>query len=218
MNIDDKIYVSICVFFAVLVVVGNLIYQKFVSLPIFSIHTFELSVGAILYPLTFLLTDLITEFYGKEKSRFCVKLTIVMNLIVASIIMLMDSLSATGWSKIDNELFHLVFGKYGVNFIASMIACYVAQYVDIKIYLWIKNATKNKFLWLRSNGSTAISLLIDTSLVISILCIFNVLPPDRMFSLIASSYSFKFFFTICSTPIFYLAVQTVKVIKKNSNC
>jgi uncharacterized PurR-regulated membrane protein YhhQ (DUF165 family) len=66
LNMDDKIYTTICVLFAVLIVMGNMIYQKFVVLPILPFHTFELSVGAITYPLTFLLTDLIAEFYGKK--------------------------------------------------------------------------------------------------------------------------------------------------------
>lgn len=79
----DKIYTILCVLFAVLIVMGNLIYQKFVFLPILPFHTFELSVGAILYPLTFMLTDLIAEFYGKDKANFCVRLAIVMNITVA---------------------------------------------------------------------------------------------------------------------------------------
>ena len=65
MTPKEKVYLTLCVTFSVVVVSGNLIYQKFIELPFFALHTFELSVGAILYPLTFLLTDLITEFYGK---------------------------------------------------------------------------------------------------------------------------------------------------------
>lgn len=207
MTADEKIYTCLCVLFAVLIVTGNLIYQKFVSLPILSL---ELSVGAILYPLTFLLTDLIAEFYGKEKAGFCVKLAIVMNVIIAIAIMLMDSLDATSWSKVDNEVFHIVFGKYSVNFIASIIACYIAQLIDIKLYLWIRKITDGNFLWLRNNGSTVISLLIDTSIVVSILCVFNVLPMERMLAIIISSYSFKFLFVVCSTPLFYCGVWVIK--------
>ena len=83
MNAADKIYTTLCVVFAVFIVVGNLIYQKFVFLPILPFHTFELSVGAITYPLTFMLTDLIAEFYGKNKANFCVRLAIAMNIIIA---------------------------------------------------------------------------------------------------------------------------------------
>ena len=73
----EKIYTGLCVLFSVLIVVGNLTYQKFVILSILPFHTFEISVGAVLYPLTFLITDLITEFYGKEKARFCVRFAVL---------------------------------------------------------------------------------------------------------------------------------------------
>jgi len=215
MNIDDKIYTTICVLFAVLIVMGNMIYQKFVVLPILPFHTFELSVGAIIYPLTFLLTDLIAEFYGKNKANFCVKLALTMNIIVAMLIAMMDKLSATEWSKIDNITFHKVFGLYSVAFIGSIIACYTAQLIDINIYLWVRKITNGRYLWLRNNGSTAISLLVDTSIVISFMSIFGALPIDKMGTLIINSYLYKLFFTICSTPLFYAIVGLIKYIRKS---
>ena len=81
---EDRIYTTLCALFAVLIVIGNLIYQKFVFLPILPFHTFELSVGAILYPLTFMLTDLIAEFYDKNKANFCVKLALSLNMGVST--------------------------------------------------------------------------------------------------------------------------------------
>lgn len=206
----EKIYTGICILFAVLLVVGNMTYQKFVSVAILPFHTFELSVGAITYPLTFLLTDLIAEFYGKEKSSFCVKSGIAMNITVALIVGSMDSLPATLWSKIDDVTFHKVFGLYSLAFAGSMIACYISQRVDILLYLWIRKITKGKYLWLRNNGSTAISLLIDTSVVISFLTLFGVLPVEQFWLLIINSYSFKLFFTLCSTPLFYIGVSFIR--------
>ena len=214
MNIDDKIYTIICVLFAVLIVMGNMIYQKFVALPIIPFHTFELSVGAIIYPLTFLLTDLIAEFYGKNKANFCVKLALTMNIVVALLIAMMDKFSATEWSKIDDITFHKVFGLYSVAFIGSIMACYTAQLVDISIYLWIRKITSGKYLWLRNNGSTAISLLVDTSIVISFMCVFGALPIDKMGTLIINGYLYKLFFTICSTPLFYAIIGLIKYIRK----
>lgn len=214
MTIDEKIYITICVLFAILIVIGNLIYQKFAFLPILPFYTFELSVGAITYPLTFLLTDLIAEFYGKTKANFCVKLALAMNIIVTLIIAIMDRLNATEWSKIDNITFHKVFGLYSIAFIGSIIACYTAQLIDITIYLWIRKVTHGRWLWLRNNGSTAISLFVDTCIVISFMSILGVLPIDRMWSLIVNSYSFKLFFTICSTPLFYIGVNIIKYVTK----
>lgn len=214
MTRNDSIYTILCVLFSVLIVTGNLIYQKFVSLPILPFHSFELSVGAILYPLTFLLTDLITEFYGKEKASFCVKLGICMNIFIACVIMGMDHLNATSWSKIDDATFHKMFGLYSVAFIGSILACYTAQIVDISLYLWIRKLTKGKWLWARNNGSTAISLFIDTFIVISFMTVFHVLPVDRLGPLIINSYLFKLFFSICSVPLFYLCVRIIKTLQQ----
>ena len=217
MTRDESIYTSLCVLFSVLIVMGNLIYQKFVSLPLLPFHTFELSVGAILYPLTFLLTDLITEFYGKEKANFCVKLGISMNILVACMIAGMDQLEATDWSKIDNVLFHKVFGLYSIAFIGSILACYTAQTVDIMLYVWIRKITKGKWLWVRNNGSTAVSLFVDTFIVITFMTLFHILPLERMWPLIMNSYFFKLFFSICSTPLFYLLVKIIKTLQRNGN-
>lgn len=210
MEIKEKIYVTLCAIFSVSIVSGNLIYQKFVELHLFSLYAFELSVGAILYPLTFLITDLITELYGKEKANMCVKLGVCMNIMIVAIIYLMDHLNATPWSPVDNATFHKVFGFYSIAFIGSIIGCYVAQTVDVFLYLWIRERTGSGLLWLRNNGSTAISLLIDTSVVISFMTFFGALPKEHMSALIMNSYLYKLFFTICNTPIFYLSVYSLK--------
>lgn len=215
MNRYHKIYTGLCVVFCTLIILGNLTYQKFVSLSIPMVHTFELSVGAILYPLTFLMSDLIAEFYGKERAKFCVRFALAMNAMVALILMLMNALPATSWSKIDDITFQHMFGFYTVAFLGSMIACYVAQAVDISLYLFIKERTKGKYLWLRNNVSTACSLLVDTCIVITILTVFNVLPKDQWQNLIINSYSWKLFFTIMSTPLFYLGVQLIKMMLQN---
>ncbi|NDA91419.1 MAG: VUT family protein [Alphaproteobacteria bacterium] len=169
LNMDGKIYTTICVLFAVLIVMGNMIYQKFVVLPILPFQI---------------------------------------------LIAIMDSLTATEWSKIDDIIFHKVFGLYSVAFVGSIIACYTAQLIDINIYLWIRKITKGKYLWLRNNSSTAISLLVDTTIVISFMSLFGALPIDKMSTLIINSYLYKLFFAICSTPLFYAIVNLIKHIKK----
>ena len=210
MTKTDKVYTGLCILFSALIVLGNLTYQKFVSVPIPFIYTFELSAGAVLYPLTFLMTDLIAEFYGKEKANFCVRFAIVTNIIIAVMIAWMDYLPATSWSRIDDAIFHQLFGFYNIAFIGSMIACCVAQTVDISLYLWIRKITKGKYLWLRNNSSTAISMLIDTCIVITFMTLFGILSTDHILSLIGNSYSWKLFFTVCSTPLFYGCVRRIR--------
>jgi uncharacterized integral membrane protein (TIGR00697 family) len=217
MSSKEKVYVTLCVMFSVIIVSGNLIYQKFIEIPFFSLHTFELSVGAMFYPLTFLLTDLITELYGKEKANLCVKLGIAMNILVVAMISLMDVLNATSWSPVDNQTFHRVFGFYSVAFIGSILACYTAQSIDIVLYLWIRRLTGAKWLWLRNNGSTAVSLLIDTTVVISFMTFFGALPKAHMGALIWNSYVYKLCFTVLSTPLFYIGVYVLRTLIYRGN-
>ena len=206
----EKMYVVLCALFSVLIVICNLTYQKFVYLPALPFHTFELSVGAILYPAMFMLTDLIAEFYDKKRANFCVRLAVVMNIVAALIVTGMDQLHATPWSKIDNILFHRVFGLYGLGFMAIIVACYTAQLIDIALYLWIKKVTKGKWLWLRNNGSTAISLFVDTVTAITLLTILGIFPKEHMWLIIMNSYSYKLFATVCNTPLFYLLVGIIR--------
>lgn len=213
MKISEKIYILLTCCFCILVVTGNLIYQKFVVLDLL-FHKFELSAGAVLYPMTFFVTDLIAEFYGKERSGFCIKLGIFANIFVFLLLKLSDILPAAEWSKMTQDAFHQSFGLFGIAFAGSMIACYVSQFVDIRLYMHIKRITKDNHLWLRSSASTCISLLIDTSIVIVFLTIFKILPPERLFSLIWNSYSWKLFFTIANIPIFYLAVRIIRLLLK----
>ena len=209
MSNSEKIYIGLCIFFVSLLVLGNMVYQKFVSLQL-PFHKFELSVGAILYPLTFLVTDLIVEFYGKEKAQFCVKLALFTNILIVIIISIMDYLPATTWSKINDQMFHDVFGYYGVAVIGSNIACYTSQAIDVRLYLFIRKLTHGQYLWLRNIVSTSISLFIDTMVVIVFMTTFSVFPIEQMWVLIANSYSWKLFFSICSVPLFYIGVFAVK--------
>ncbi len=205
-----EVYTFLCSIFTVLLVTGNLIYQKFVYLPLLPFYSFELSVGVICYPLTFLITDLITEFYGKTYANFCVKMAIIISIFIALLITGVGKLQATEWSKVDNETFNLVFGAYGLAFLFSIIATFTSQSIDILLYLLIRRLTKGKLLWLRSNVSTCISLLIDTCIVIGLLGFFEVIPRAQTASLIFNSYLFKVLVTVLSTPVFYAAVYCIK--------
>ena len=215
MTNSEKIYTSLCTLFTMLIVVGNLTYQKFVQLPLGSLYTFELSVGAILYPLTFLITDLIAEFYGKDRARFCVRFAITTNILVALIIHGMDILHATAWSKISDRIFHEVFGLYSIAFIGSIIACYVSQRLDIILYLRIRRMVKGKYLGLCNVCSSSLSLLMDTGIVIIFMTIFGILPVERMGALIGNSYAFKLFFTVCSGPLFYACCRGIKATQRS---
>ncbi len=202
MENNQSSYIILCTLFSTLLIIGNLTYQKFVCLTFLPFINLELSVGTILYPFTTLVTVIISEFYGKKRAQFCVKLAIGMNLTVARIILGMDQLETTNWSQIDNQAFHKAYGLFSISFMGSVIACYISQFFEIKIYLGIRKLTHGKTLWIVSTCSIAISLLIDTIIVIGILTTLNVYPAERMLSLVTNSYMFKLIFSLCSAPFF----------------
>ncbi len=133
-----------------------------------------------------------------------------MNIMAALIVTSMNVLEATPWSRVDNAMFHTVFGSYGWAFIGIIIACYTAQVVDITLYLWIKKITRGKWLWLRNNGSTAVSLFVDTFIAIHFLTFLGLFPKEQMWLIILNSYSYKLTATILNTPVFYVMVGTIR--------
>lgn len=208
-RIKEKIYVTLAVLFSVLVVTGNLTYQKFVTLNFIGM-SFELGVGAIIYPLTYLISDIVAEFYGRDMAIFVVRLAIAMNLITMSLVTLFVQLPATPWSRVNDEIFALVFGLFGIAFGASLIACYLSQLLDIRLYLLLKKISGNKLLLLRNLISTSLSLLVDTITVLCIMYLFGILPFAKLGELILSSYSYKLLFAITLSPIFYLLVLVIR--------
>ena len=109
-NLAFSIYLILAAIFIASLVVSNLIFQKFLTWDFFGIYTFEISVGILPYPVTFLVTDLISEIYGKKKANQVVITGIVASAFSLLIIMVSDAAPATSWSPIGNEVFHQVFG------------------------------------------------------------------------------------------------------------
>jgi len=211
---SDKIYIFLSILFSSLIILGNLTYQKFVIIGLKPVGYFELSAGAVLYPLTYFITDLISEFYGKNKAQICVNFSILVNIIIVLILSYLDYLPSAEWSKISAQEFHKIFGLYSVAVLGSLLACYISQFFDIHIYALLKKLTSNKYLWLRSNISTLLSLLIDTFIVVVILTYFKVIEPKNSYQLIQDSYIWKMFFTICCTPIFYISYYLIKYMSR----
>ena len=184
----------------------NLIFQKFFSWSPFGLYTFELSVGILPYPLTFLITDLISEIYGKKKANEVVIAGIFASLFSMGIILLANLVPALENSPVSDALFERVFALSPIAVFASMIAYLSAQFVDIRIYHFWKKFTHGKHLWLRNNFSTFSSQLIDTVAVIGLLCVFKILSWDQFLGLVISSFLFKILIAFLDTPFLYFFV------------
>ena len=155
----QKLYLILASLFITSLVVSNLIFQKFFywhpfDIEIFGEKLFYLSVGILPYPITFLITDLISEIYGKKKANQVVTVGIFAAIFSTLIIYVADSVPAMENSPVDDALFTKVFGSTIIAVLSSMLSYLFAQYIDIHIYHFWKNLTKGKMLWLRNNFST----------------------------------------------------------------
>lgn len=211
-----KIYLYLGAIFITSLVVSNLIFQKFFywnpfgETKVFGASLFEVSVGILPYPITFLITDLISEVFGKRKANQIVTAGIFASFFSMGIVLLADYVPAIENSPIDNEVFSKVFALSPIAVLASMLAYLFAQYVDIAIYHFWKKVTQGKHLWLRNNFSTFLSQFIDTFTVVSLLCLFQVLPWSMFYGLVISGFIFKVLVAFFDTPFLYFFVYLLR--------
>jgi len=211
-----QIYLYLGALFITSLVVSNLIFQKFFywnpfgDVTVLGASLFEISVGILPYPITFLITDLISEVFGKKKANQVVIAGIFASFFSLAIVYTASAVPATTWSPVSNTMFTEVFGNTIVAVFASMMAYLLAQFVDIQIYHFWKNLTKGKYLWLRNNFSTFSSQLIDTFTVVLLLCAFGEIPWELFYGLVVSGFLFKVFIAFLDTPLLYLLVYALR--------
>ena len=210
----NNLYLILSGVFIASLVSCNLIFQKFFQLdiwiPFIGKYTFEQSVGLLPYPITFLVTDIISEIFGRKKANQVVTSGLIASFFMLLVVTVSDIVSAASWSPIDDVTFHKVFGLSGAAVFASMIAYLFAQYIDIRLFHFWKKLTNGKHLWLRNNASTIFSQFVDTFSVLFLLCSFNVIGWDRFSILLLNGFLFKVFFAAFDTPIIYLISHYIR--------
>jgi len=207
----QRIYLLLGGLFITSLVVSNLIFQKFfywypLDIEIFGSKLFEISVGILPYPITFLITDLISEIYGRKRANDVVVVGIFASLFSLLIIFTASHAPATSWSYVDDELFNTVFGNSNIAVFASMLTYLFAQFIDIQIYHFWKRLTKGKHLWLRNNFSTWFSQFVDTFTIVLLLCSFGIIDWSNFKGLLISGFLFKVLIAALDTPFLYLGV------------
>tara|TARA_X000001036_G_C20617620_1_gene781674 strand:- start:44 stop:757 length:714 start_codon:yes stop_codon:yes gene_type:complete len=210
------IYVILCGIFISCLIAANLIFLKFFELNITFLNiTFTQSVGLLAYPITFLITDIVSEIYGQRKANYLVISGIISSIIVLFLIYVADSVPAASFSlpendKVDNATFSLVFGQFGVAMAASLFTFLVCQLIDIRIFHFWKKLTNGKYLWLRNNFSTIASQLVDTFLILFLLMTLNPETGLENWSdlklLFINGFIFKIIVALIDTPLLYISV------------
>ena len=229
----DALFLSLTGIFLTSLVLGNVIgTTKFVT--IFSIdlpkwlqaitpelvrngkhYTMSVPAGVIAYPFTFLATDLISELFGRKKAQLVVWVGFGANFFMLFLMSVNHWLPNSAGVSGGLDLFEGVYEFMVGNVIASMIAYLIAQSVDVRLFHFWKKKTNGKHLWLRNNGSTMFSQLVDSTAILTILYVAgnlgeNINTIGALIILIINSYFFKFFFALFDTPLMYLGVRLFK--------
>lgn len=201
MSKKDKLYFVLAGFFITNALLGELLGSKLIE-----IGPFIMSIGVLPWPIVLITTDLINEHFGVEGVR---RLTFAtMGLIVYSfvVIFLAIEVPAAGFSPVNDEQFGTVFGQSLWIIFGSLVAFLVSQFVDVYVFRFFKRRFKGHMLWLRASGSTAISQLFDSIMIIGIaFWLPGKVQTSEFLNVAFSNYSYKFLIAVGSTPIIYLA-------------
>jgi uncharacterized integral membrane protein (TIGR00697 family) len=219
------VYVWLACFFCACLIVADLVGVKLFRIPLgFSVPVFwsdtpisaiEHTCGMLTFPVTFLLTDLLNEYYGKRAARRVVLIAFAMALFVFVVMNVAQAMPH--WDapfNVTRESFAQIFGSAKVMYVASLAAYLVGNLCDIAMFAWIKRATRGRMIWLRATGSTVASQMID-SLIVTYLAfsLGRTLFPDpsgpsamgmgEVLATAATGYLLKFFIAIAMTPLIY---------------
>ncbi len=206
MELDRKqrLYVWLTALFVAALLAGDLIGGKF-----FRVGGLDFSVGMIPFPLTFVLTDILNEFYGTRGARRVTYVGLGMAVFVFTVINVALALPASPKSPLDAQAFAAVFGWSSRLYVASLSAYVVGQILDIWAFQALRGATGGRFLWLRATGSTLISQLVDT-MVVNLVLLWGTQPLPAIMGVARNGYVAKIVIAVGLTPLIYVSHGLVK--------
>lgn len=185
-----------------------LLVSNVISAKLFTIGSIVLTAGIIMYPLTFLISDAIAEVYGKTIAKRVIVIGLVMNVLMIGFFYLAITLPPAGFWPMQGE-FEAILGAVPRMVAASLIAYFISQTFDVNLFHKLKEKTQGKHLWLRNNGSTMASQLIDSCIFVFI-AFYGTMPLPALFAMIGTQYLVKLVIAAADTPFIYLTVRWLK--------
>lgn len=203
-NKNYKYLGSISVFFVSVLLISNIASTKIVD---FGIFTFD--AGTLLFPLSYIFGDILTEVYGYKRSRKVIWLGFAMALLMSLVLMIVNFLPpASDWGN--QEAYEKILGVTPRIVLASLVAYTLGSFSNAFVLAKMKIWTKGKKLWARTIGSTLVGELVDSSLFI-LIAFLGILPNALLVTLIISNYVFKTLIEILFTPLTYKIVAFLKI-------
>ncbi len=185
--------------------VCSLLLANIIASKIIIVGGLVLPAAIILYPLTFLFTDVVAEVEGKKSAGDLVMTGFYMSLFMVLVLLAGRLLPAAGFWK-HQEAYNSILGSTPRIVTASMIAYLVSQRHDVWAFHWWRKKTAGRHLWLRNNLSTIVSQLIDSVLFI-VIAFWGIFTPSAIGMMILSQYLVKIGIALLDTPICYMLVR-----------
>jgi queuosine precursor transporter len=199
------VFAWLCATFAVALVIANLMGALLFTLPLpFGFPSVTLSAGIIAFPITFLLTDLINEFYGSKGAKQVTAIGFGLSVMAFFVLWLGQHLPISPNTVLSKMAYWQVSTQYTGMFLASLSAYLIGQLLDISLFGWFKQWTGSRLIWLRATGSTLVSQLFD-SLIVGLLAFWGDLPLSVILGICTANYWVKFGSAILTTPVLYVA-------------
>ena len=181
---------------------------KLIQLAVNDNLVFTLTMGVIPFPITFIVTDIINEYFGRKGIRFITVLGMVMVSFALLLLQVQMAIPAAVISPVPDTAFNTVFGISTRIIIGSLTAYLIGQFVDISVFHFLRARTHGKMLWLRATGSTVVSQLID-SFVVLFIAFYGPLSAGQIFNIGLTNYIYKFCIAVAITPLLYVVHEVV---------
>ncbi|MEM6290895.1 MAG: queuosine precursor transporter [Myxococcota bacterium] len=169
-----------------------------------------MSIGVIPWPVVFVTTDLVNEYYGPRAVRRLTLLAIALIVYTFGLLYLCMLVPAADISPVDDASFDRVFGQSMWIIVGSIVAFALSQLLDASVFVFLRRWTKSRLLWLRAVGSTIISQLIDTFVINTIAFgLPGKIAPSEVLELSVTNYGYKFIVALATLPVIYFGHSLV---------
>ncbi len=177
---------------------------------LFTAFGWVMSIGVIPWPVVFVTTDLVNEYYGPKAVRRLTLLAIALIVYTFGLLWLCMLVPAADISPVDDASFNRVFGQSMWIIVGSIVAFALSQLIDASVFVWLRRRTKNQLLWLRAVGSTVVAQFIDTFVINTIAFgLPGKITPAEVLELSVTNYAYKFLIALATLPLIYFGHSVV---------
>jgi len=196
----DIVYLALAGFFVTNAILGEVTGGK-----LFTMGPFTMSIGVIPWPVVFITTDLINEYFGRDGVRRLTYTTIALIVYAFIVLYLSIQVPAASFSPVSDAQFRAVFGQSLWIIVGSIIAFGISQLVDVGVFWVVRHKTGGKHLWMRATGSTLVSQLIDSLVIIGIaFWLPGKIKTEEFLIVAGANYSYKMLIALAVTPLLYI--------------